>query len=382
MPLLTGVTWKHDRGLSPMVATAASFSATHPDVTIEWEARGLKEFGDSPVDVLAKHYDLVVIDHPFIGQVAEQGCFLPLEDYIGEAQLQILATSSVGQSHQSYHIAGRQWALAIDGACQVSGFRPDLLERAGVAAPQTWEGVMELSKIRRGFVSVPLCPVDALICFFTLCANAGEAPFDSLSGHIVSKDVGEYALLRLRDLARNSIVGSLSANPVGIWEKMSTTDEIAYCPLGFGYSNYARSGYRRTLVSFGAIPSVGEAGPTGSTLGGAGLAISKRCAHPDSAGAYALWVASGECQRTIYVRSGGQPANRAAWIDADANTLTNGFFANTLPNIEAAWMRPRFSGFTDFQDNSATVIAGFLCNEQSVHGTLDLLDKIYHEPRA
>lgn len=365
-----------------MVATAASFSATHPDVTIEWEARSLKEFGDSPVDVLAKHYDLVVIDHPFVGRVAEQGCFLPLENYIGETQLQVLAASSVGKSHQSYRIAGLQWALAIDGACQVSGFRPDLLERAGVGVPQTWEEVNELSKVRPGFASLPLCPVDALICFFTLCANAGEPPFDSAFGHIVKKDIGEYALLRLRDLAWNSIERSLSANPVAIWEKMSTTDEIAYCPLAFGYSNYARSGYRRTLVSFGAIPSFGKAGPTGSTLGGAGLAISKLCAHPEIAADYALWVASADCQRMIYVRSGGQPANRAAWVDADANTLTNGFFANTLPSIEAAWMRPRFSGFTDFQDSAAAVIASFLGNEQSVRETLDLLDKIYHEGRA
>jgi multiple sugar transport system substrate-binding protein len=375
------VTWKHDRGLAPMLATAAQFRAEHPDVTIQWDARSLEDFGHFSVIALAERYDLAVIDHPFMGQVARERCFLPLDDLVDETDLQLLAASSAGASHESYHYAGRQWALAIDAACQVSGFRPDLLDQAGATVPQTWEQVLALAKIRQGFVSMPLSPVDALITFFTLCANCGRPPFES-EDRVAEKETGQYALELLQALARHSIEGSLSANPIAIWGRMSSTEEIAYCPLAFGYSNYARSGYRRSTISFTDIPSTGGRGPSGSTLGGAGLAISSKCKQPDIAAAYMLWVAGEQCQRTTYIQMGGQPAHRAAWVDAEANRVTNGFFSSTLATLEAAWMRPRDPGFVDFQERAAKVIYDFLRNERSISSTLQALEALYRSRRT
>ncbi len=106
---------------------------------------------------------------------------------------------------------------------------------------------------------------------------------------------------------------------------MSTTDDIAYCPLAFGYSNYARTAYRPHRLSFGAIPSA-RLGPVGATLGGAGLAVSAHCVHRELALTYAVWVADPDCQRTLYVESGGQPGSRTAWTDKAANALTAGYF--------------------------------------------------------
>src|SRR5204863_5772054 len=143
------------------------------------------------------------------------------------------------------------------------------------------------------------------------------------SEQVVGKEIGQQALERLRILSEHSFEGAVAANPIGIWERMSSSDEIAYCPLAFGYSNYARNGYRSKLVSFGPIPSSGR-GPVGATLGGAGLAISQNCKHREIALEYAFWVAGQECQRTLYVESGGQPASKTAWLDAHANELANG----------------------------------------------------------
>ena len=177
----------------------------------------------------------------------------------------------------SYYFEGHQWALPVDAAAQVAGYRADLLEANGFKVPQTWEEVLSLTKFRRGFVTPALSPLDSLMCFFTMCANLGEPPFTSTE-KLVTNEIGQQALERLRVLAENSFEGALSANPIAIWERMSSSDEIAYCPLAFGYSNYARNGYRSKLVSFGLIPSSGK-GPVGATLGGAGVAISASCRH-------------------------------------------------------------------------------------------------------
>jgi len=377
---LRGITWKHDRGLAPLLATAKHFCEQHPEVAITWETRSLQDFGEGSIRVVADQYDLVVIDHPFMGQVAKETCFLPLDQHFTPAQLQELEQDSVGQSYLSYSFEGHQWALPIDAAAQVAGYRADLLQANGFRLPQTWEEVLNLAKFRRGFMTAALSPLDSLMCFFTICANLGDPPFAG-GNKVVARSTGEQALERLRVLAEHSADGALSANPIAIWERMSSSDEIAYCPLAFGYSNYARNGYRSKLVSFGSIPSSGR-GPVGATLGGAGLAISQKCEHRDIALDYALWLAGQECQRTLYVESGGQPASKTAWLDAHANEIANGYFAATLPVLENAWLRPRFAGFGEFQVAALTTTGQFVKGEKSCRETLNRLDDLYSKALA
>jgi multiple sugar transport system substrate-binding protein len=360
-----------------LLATATDFAERFPETRIAWEVRSLQQFGDASVKALAEQYDFIVIDHPFMGEVARDRCLLPLDEYVPHQTLQTLKRESVGPSHASYFYDGHQWALAIDAAAQVAGYRADLLDEAGVRVPETWDDVLEIAKIRRGFVTPALLPLDSLMCFFTLCANLGYPPFAESSARVVNHDAGRAALERLKDLANNSGNDAFAANPIAIWERMSTTDEIAYCPLAFGYSNYARNGYRRLPLSFANIPSSGFAGCSGATLGGAGLAITTRCVHIDAAVRYATWVAGANWQRTVYVQSGGQPGNLRAWTDPEANALTNGFFENTLPTLEKAYMRPRFPGFPDFQAAAWDVIWRFLQGGETPEAVLNTIDSLY-----
>ena len=355
---LRGLTWKHDRGVAPMLATAARFREVHPEVEIVWEARSLSEFGEAPIAGLAERYDLAVLDHPYMGDVAGSGAFLALDACLPPEALCALAEDSAGPSQASYATEGRQWALAIDASAQMMGYRADLLERAGAQLPVTWADVFELARVRRGFVSMPLFPLDALLAFFSLCANAGEAPLTH-PGRVVSREAGEAALAALRKLKDVSVPDAMALNPIAIWERMSATDEIAYCPLAFGYSNYARPGYRPRLLTVGEIPSAGR-GPVGATLGGAGLAISARCAHREAALEYAVWVASAECQGSLYVEAGGQPASRSAWRSERAHALAPGFFRGALPVVEHAWLRPRRAGFGHQQNLAAEFVTRHL----------------------
>jgi multiple sugar transport system substrate-binding protein len=362
-----------------MLATASRFAETHPGVRIEWQARSLQGFADNPIRQLAEEYDFIVLDHPFMGTVAKGGYLVPVEQHISAETLATLRRESVGDSHESYFYDGHQWALAIDAAAQVAGYRPDLLAAAGVKVPVTWDEVLALSRIRPGFVTMPLLPVDSLCSFFTLCASSGEDPFRSSlgSGKIVSDQTGEEALHRLQDLAGCGAAEALEWNPIKVWEKMSTTDEIAFCPLGFGYSNYARAGYRKSPIQFTNIPTSGSAGPAGSVLGGAGFAISARCRELSTAAEYATWVAGAECQRTLYVQSGGQAGNRVAWTDPETNGITNHFFEATLPTLERAYMRPRFPGFVEFQAEASLLVGDFLREKNSSTITLRLLNECY-----
>jgi multiple sugar transport system substrate-binding protein len=117
--------------------------------------------------------------------------------------------------------------------------------------------------------------------------------------------------------------------------------------------------------------------PSG-TLGGAGLAVSASSAHAEEACAYAAFTASPDVQRGPYVRGGGQPGHRAAWTDERADAIANGFFADTLDALDAAYLRPRYDGFLSFQDEAGDLVHAYLRDGTRDPGeVLDELDASY-----
>ena len=89
-------------------------------------------------------------------------------------------------------------------------------------------------------------------------------------------------------------------------------------------------------------------------------------------------------QRGLYVEHGGQPGNGLAWTDDDANRMTNGFFHDTWDTLRQAYVRPRHSGFVNFQEAAGRAIHGLLRGENTVDGCLRELIDLYalNLPRA
>ncbi|KIL41985.1 hypothetical protein SD70_03750 [Gordoniibacillus kamchatkensis] len=354
MVKLKGMTWNHVRGYAPLVAAAQRFRQLHPEVEMEWDRRSLKDFGDYPVDLLAREYDIILIDHPHVGICSEQGVLVPLDQHIPAAYLRDQAENSVGPSHRSYEWGGRQWALAVDAAAQVASYRPDLLPAADV--PRTWQQLIELAESLPPGQKVgwPLCPTDAMCSFLTLCAGIGGGEFfDEAEG--VPHPVGEAALERLLALLPLLHESSLGSNPIQMYDRMSTRDDIVYIPFAFGYTNYARAGFSDKLIRFADIP--GDSGePRGGLLGGVGMAVSAFSAHVPLVLEFAMYAASGETQRTVYVESGGQPGHAAAWRDDAANRSCSGFFRDTLRTLRLSYMRPRNRAFPAFQEQAGVLL--------------------------
>lgn len=376
MVLLRGLTWDHPRGKAGLEATADSYHRIHPGVEIRWDARSLREFGDQPLEKVVKSYDMIIVDHPFIGSIAGSGDMVPLDSVVPAEFLAEQERYSVGPSFRSYAFAGHQWALAVDGAAQVSAYRPDLFK----APPNEWGQVVRLvedNKIRRR-VATPLTPIDAISSFLTLCANAGNPAFQG--GHATDAPVGKAALRILRTLARGGHPDSLTLDPPKTLEMMSQTDEIFYSPLMYGYSNYSRHGFRDRIVKFVDIPSSGS-GPSGSNLGGAGLAVSSASKNIEHCANYAVFVASAGTQRGIYFEAGGQPAHAAAWEDPHVNSKSSNFFYDTRKTMEKAYLRPRYDGYPQLQVEAGELIHSFLLGDLEASKVLDELDAVYQRYR-
>lgn len=379
---LRGTTWDHPRGWGGVRAAADAYLAQRPDVRVTWEVRTLQAFADQSIGELASRFDLIVLDHPAIGTAVARGALLPLDEHLESGVLEEQRRVSVGRSFESYSWEGRQWALAIDAAAQVAAYRPDLLERAGGTVPRTWEDVRALADVLRGrgsALAMPAIPVDAICAFLGTCRSLGEEP--CVSDVVVGRAVGREALALLHGVVARGHPSSLGSNPPTVLDRMANSDEIAYVVLAFGYANHARPGFARHTLRFSAAPGgSGSAGvpivPSG-TLGGAGLAVSASSAHAEAACTYAAFTAGLDVQCGVYAQGGGQPGHRGAWTDPSVDASTNGFFADTLDAVDAAYLRPRYDGFLTFQDAAGQLVHGYLGTGEDPDRVLDALDTSY-----
>lgn len=340
---LKGMTWSHPRGYDPMVACSAIWKEK-TGVDIAWDKRSLQDFESFPVDELAARYDLVVIDHPHVGQITDENCLIPLDTPHRDADLAALGAASVGGSFESYRWDGHLWALPIDAAAQVQAWRPDLID--GPAT--TWDAVMTLA--RSGAVLCPLRPPHSLMVFYTLAANLGTPCANTGPGDLIAVGDGRRVLGMMRALFAAIDPACLTMDPIDVFEEMTqSASTVACAPLIYGYIGYGLDGFREKVLAFADIPVAGDDGPVGSAVGGTGIAVSARSAHSAEASDFAYWIASGDVQRGPYAAAGGQPGHAAAWEDEAVNAATGSFYRNTRATLEGGWVRPRHHGYMAFQ---------------------------------
>ncbi|WP_077002230.1 extracellular solute-binding protein [Variovorax sp. KK3] len=366
--ILKGMTWDHPRGHDPLAACSALWKE-RTGVEIRWDRRSLQDFESFPVDELARQYDLIVIDHPHVGQVTREGCLLPFD----EARLASIAQGTVGRSFDSYHWEGRQWALPIDAATQVQAWRPDRL----AAASADWNEVMQLA--RDGRVALPLRPPHSLMCLYTLCAQRG-APGRVEGPALFDLDVAAEICEQLRELIGLVDRQCLGMDPIAVFEAMAQPDARIDCvPLIYGYVNYAWAGFRPVRLGFADIPRIEGRGCEGSALGGTGIAVSARTAHAGEAFDFAVWVADAQAQRGPFAAAGGQPGHAAAWEDDAVNAAAGDFYRATRATLEGAWVRPRHDGYMPFQHAASQRLNEGLLNGEPARAIVEALNAMFQE---
>jgi multiple sugar transport system substrate-binding protein len=377
---LTGIAWDHSRAFPPLVATAQRYEETHPGIRIRWEIRTLDEFGHTPIDQFASQFDLIVIDHPWAGFAFEKNLVRDLKPLLPPAALSELGNNSIGGTFESYCYAGRLLALPIDAAAPAPSWRADLLERAGVSVPATWSEAVALA--HRNLAVIPAFNADLLLHFLMLLKALGAEPC-AAPERIAPPEIMQRALEMLRELTGPMPRAIFDWNPIQVAERMSATDDFAWNAFAYTYNNYARDGFAPHRLRFGNLISLEPNTPRlRSVLGGTGLAISSRCNNVEVALDYALFIASGDTQKGIYVHAGGQPSHRAAWEDAFADQLCGGFFSGTRRTQEEAFVRPRYSGYVALQTDGGNALQEHLRDGRSLDATLNKLDALYRESRA
>lgn len=370
---LKGMTWSHPRGYDPMVACSALWEEK-TGVSVQWDKRSLQDFESFPVEELARAYDLIVIDHPHVGQITAEGCLEPLDVSGREAERAALAAASVGQSYPSYTWQGRQWAFPIDAASPVQAYRPDLIEKP----VESWSAVLDLA--RQGKVLQSLRPPHSLMVFFTLAANLGTPCAVTGPSDLIEAEAGATIYEMMRAFFALLDPACLSMDPIAVSEAMAKPEsDLACAPLIYGYVSYATDGFRPHRLAFADMPVAGAAGTIGSALGGTGIAVSAFSADKAAAVDFAYSIAGGDVQRGAYAAAGGQPGHAAAWEDTTVNVATHDFYRATRKTLEGAWVRPRHDGYMGFQQAASDRINEGLAGRHAAGAVVEDLNRLFRK---
>lgn len=375
---LRGMTWNHSRALPPLVAASQRFEEQHPGIRISWEKRSLDEFGHAGLAALANSYDLLIIDHPMLGDAQREGILVDLQPRITAETLAEFERDALGPCLQSYRYEGRLYALPVDAAAPAASFRPDLLERSGHEVPTEWDHVVELA--RHGMVRMPGFPADLFLNLMGMCASRGSSVGDG--DCLFDAAIARRSLEEMQELASFMPDSIYSMNPIALYEAMASGDDFGYCPFAYTYSNYSRPGFANNLVLFANPVRLRGETPLRTILGGTGIAISTRCANQEAALAFSLFVAGRECQAHLYGICGGQPASASAWRDPLLNQVSSEFFNRTRASIQNAIVRPRYPGYIALQGAAGVPIADYLQHEISADTALQRIDALYRQSMA
>lgn len=366
---LRGMTWDHPRGYSGLEAASAEYRS-RTGVGITWERRGLQAFADEPIMDLAERYDLVVLDHPHVGLIAESRSLQPLPMPTDAADM------SIGGSLESYIWDGQLWAYPVDAACQMAVKRPDLCQ----AELLNWEAVLSAEPSDYRMVT-PLLPVDAFDMFMTLVAGRGEERLPHSAQRFASDESSLLALQVLKALYRLGPSEAISWNPIKALEALSTTDEFAYSPCLFGYINYARQGFRDHRLVYCDLPSFKGSTLKRGILGGAGIGVSAKSANLPAAMDFAGWVTSEAVQSGLYIENEGQPGHLATWRSLGNDPRYSGFLSGGRYTMEQAWTRPRDVWFLGFVDEVCAVMTDFFTKDLAEDRFLAEINALYRKHR-
>jgi multiple sugar transport system substrate-binding protein len=373
--IFRGITWDHPRGYDPLVAISEKYAA-EKNIQVQWAKRSLKEFGDLPIEQLIDQFDLIILDHPYMGQADENKLLVPLDKALPAGFMAEQARQSVGPSFKSYRYNGNQYALPVDASAMMAASRPELVNSGHWNAPADLD---ELTASAKSFpagktMAMALCATDIWCVFLTLCAQFSEKEFFTADG--LDEEVGMNAFDYLQKLKALMHPSSMRLNAIDLLDAMASGDEILYTPFVFGYSNYSRSGFRKALLHFANAPVKKNSRYT-SLLGGAGIAVAAKSVHTTEALRFVEYLLEPALYSENYTSAGGQSAHLNDWHSETLNSLCNGFFRNTLATLAGAYVRPRLAGFNLFQEKAADLVHEAVDQSMPVSIAAKKLNKLY-----
>jgi multiple sugar transport system substrate-binding protein len=212
---------------------------------------------------------------------------------------------------------------------------------------------------------------------FTLCANLGRPCGTDPAAPLLDRETAHQALHAMRSLLAYCPDRVLDWNSIDLHDAMVERDDLVCCPAVYCYATYAEADVRHPLRFFD-LPGLAGPTPRGSTLGGAGIGLSAHSPHTEAAKTYLQFLMEPATQRAFAAHH-GQPARIDAWESLEIDARYGGCYSATRATIDAAWIRPRYAGYLEFQAKGGPLVEYHLKGEIAESALLDQLESLHRE---
>ena len=385
MITLRGRTWSSKRGYGGLAASGAAYARIRPDVRVQWEQLDFdalfldsrRQFAAGSVD-----FDLLMLDHPWVGEFAVNRWLVDLDQLLGPEQRRDLEDDADPASLQSYRYEGGLWSLPVDAACQILSYRPDLVGSAAERLPGDWDTLIELGQSlhrppNRCAFTHQFGGPNHFLTLLGMASALGDAPYsEPFRG--LDREAGARGLDLLKRVWKLSIESqfeSLEQLPQRTFPLMLAGDSAAMCPGVFAYITYYE-GVGEGRLGIADMPVMPETGGRTSLLGGMGLAIPSASPHREVAWEFAWFAMSREVQGGVYVNNGGQPGRVSALAEGYADTACAGFGPVLAGALEDCYIRPTPPGWHKAERVGGDVVMRFLKGRVTASETLSDLDRV------
>lgn len=329
------------------------FEESHPGTRLERQVgpHSSTAFHDLVTQKLRNHdpaIDVFFMDVVWVAEMAAAGWARPLDERFPASERARFLEGAIRANTWN----GRVWGVPAFVDAGMLYYRKDLLEKHGVAVPDTWE---ELEAAARAIVAAEgdrdlvgytaqLKQYEGLVCnLLELIAARG--------GHLIDAGATRSTLLEPPALAavrfaRDRIVGGIAPRAALTWEEPESLAVFLQghavfhrnWPYAWEVSNDSERSRVTGKVGLAPLPRF-EGGERAAALGGWQYGISAFSQHPDEAWAFVEYMTSAETQRFLAVEASLAPT-RTALYDDETVLARNPRFADQAASFRAAVPRP------------------------------------------
>ncbi|MBD2091347.1 ABC transporter substrate-binding protein [Microcoleus sp. FACHB-1515] len=356
-------------------AMVAEFEQKYPNIRIEVvegpNATNLIEdlytsaflLGDSP-------YDLVNMDVIWTPKFAAAGWLVDLTDRVTPEQLEGFSTVDIEGGKYN----DRLYRLPLRSDAGVFYYRKDLLDKHGLQPPETFDELMEQSKLLQESGDVPWGYVWQGRQYEGLAAMFVEV-LEGFGGFWVNPDTLEVGLDRPETInainwLRSTVSEGVSPPGVTTYQEEETrrffqSGQAAFLrswPYVWPLANADDSEIKGKIGIKPMLHAQGQ--ESGACLGGWGLAISKSSRHQEEAWQAVQFFSSVEPQRNYILEAGYVPSRKVLFSDPQV-VQKFPHYPQLLEIVGTAVLRPPIAQYAQASDILQRYLSAALTNRMS-----------------
>jgi multiple sugar transport system substrate-binding protein len=365
----------------PQKALIALFQKRHPNIEVTVETSPWGEFYQKVAVALAggaTQYDTIMHDYSVLPAQAGAGWLTPLDPYIdADPDFKKSVWSDVPENVlKLWSYKGKQHGLPPDGNTQLMYWRSDILDKAGIKPPETWDDVIESAKEltgggQYGFVCSLQRGIWDYSVFASILQSHGGQVYDPATFQVtLESEPAVKALNVLKTLLKYADPVTLNASNDDVIRSFASGRGVL-APCEWGGAGFTSPEFSKFATQTGAGKVPKGSGPDGKhvpVMGGLAFEIPVASEHKDEVWQWIKFIMSDdpEVQET-WVKNSGQPTRLSTLKKYAKENVLFGALAESLP---LARPFPDFPEGTELMDKVGTevalVLTGSKAPEQAV----------------